>query len=234
MICETRSLWLIRGIFMLLKIPKTQCAATPSTDDQALKDKRARIREALQKQQVVKVSPVTQGLTTDPSDPGIEVPPGKLASSFYWYENDRGLYDAEVNAMRRFFPKFKLNKESDGRLSWIGPVTPGLLDKQPRTYTLQAVYDHNHPSNSTYGGSIKVYSVDPDLAELAAGDTIPHTLRDSEGELYICTARMEDVHVGKTVTTAASALSWAVKWLSVFEIWLSGDITEQDFASHTF
>jgi hypothetical protein len=138
--------------------------------------------------------------------------------------------------MRRFFPSFRMDKETDGRLSWIGQVTPGLIG--PRTYTLQAVYDHAHPSNSTYGGSIKVYSVDPDLAALADGASIPHTLHDSEGELYICTARKEDVQAGtragSRVTTAAVALSWAVKWLSVFELWLNDDVSDEQFRSHAF
>ncbi|MGE3276468.1 MAG: hypothetical protein AB7O67_15245 [Vicinamibacterales bacterium] len=222
----------------MLAIPSGQFASSgsPSTDNEALKEKRRKIKEALLNNQQIKVTP--QGnLSPNPQDPGIVVPEGKLAS-FFWYEDDPELYQAELEAMQKFFPGFRLEKESDGRLSWIGQVTPGLVGRTPRTYTLQAVYDHNHPSNSTYGGSIKVYSVDPDLKEIANGERIPHTLHDSENELYICTARKEDVRVGTkvagTFTTAAVAISWAVKWLSVFELWLNDEVTDQQFAGHVF
>ena len=223
---------------MAVIVPLTQCASAsePSTDNEALKEKRRKIKEALLNNQQIKVTP--QGnLATSPQDPGIVVPEGKLAS-FYWYEADPDLYRAEIEAMRRYFPAFRLDKESDGRLSWVGPVTPGLIGRRPRTYTLQAVYDHSHPSNDTYGGSVKVYSVDPDLEEVAQGERIPHTLRDSENELYICTARKEDVRAGtragSTVTTAAVAISWAVKWLSVFELWLNNEVSDEEFQGHAF
>ena len=102
---------------------------------------------------------------------------------------------------------------------------------------MHAVYDHSHPSNSTFGGSVKVYCVDPDLSELSAGDHIPHTLRDSHGELYICTAR-RNIHagtkVGSRVTTAAVALDSAIKWLSVFELWLTDEVSDEQFSGHAF
>ncbi len=100
------------------------------------------------------------------------------------------------------------------------------------------MYDHSHPSNDTYGGSVKVYAVEPDLHEVAGGKRIPHTLTDSEGELYICTARKEDFKAGKTagstVTTAAVAIGWAVKWLSVFELWLNDEVSDAEFQSHVY
>ena len=225
---------------MAVIVPLTQCASgsEPSTDNEALKEKRRKIKEALLNNQQIKVTP--QGnLTASPQDPGIVVPEGKLAS-FYWYETDPDLYQGEIEAMRRAFPKFRLDKESDGRLSWVGAVTPNMIEgaQRPLTYTLHAVYDHSHPSNDTYGGSVKVYSVDPDLEDVAQGERIPHTLHDSEGALYICTARKEDFKAGRTassaVTTAAVAISWAVKWLSVFEIWLDGKVSDEDFQSHTY
>jgi hypothetical protein len=223
---------------MEISVPWTQCASgsEPTTDNEALREKRRKIREALRNNQQIKVTP--QGnLTTNPQDPGIVVPEGKLAS-FYWYETDPDLYRAEVEAMRKFFPAFRLEKESDGRLSWIGQVTPGLIGRYPNTYMLQAVYDHSHPSNSSWGGSVKVYSVDPPLEELADGQRIPHTLPDDQGEIYICTARKDDVRAGRTagskVTTAAVAISWAVKWLSVFELWKNDEVSDEEFEGHAF
>jgi hypothetical protein len=216
-------------------VPPARLASSgsePQTDNEALKEKRRKIKEALLNNQQIKVTP--QGnLTSNSQDPGIVVPEGKLAA-FYWYETDPDLYRAEIEAMRRYFPGFRLEKESDGRLSWIGQVTPGLIERRPRTYTLQAVYDHSHPSNDDWGGSVKVYSIDPDLEDAAQGAKVPHTLHDSEGELYICTARKTDVKVGNTVTTAAVAISWAVKWLSVFELWLNDEVSDEQFQGHVF
>ena len=164
---------------------------------------------------------------------GIVVPEGKLAS-FYWYKADPGLYQAEVAAMKQFYPNFALQQEPDGRLSWIGQVTPRIIGST--LYTLQAVYDHSHPHNETFGGSIKVYCIEPDLETFAENSRIPHTLRDSNGSVYICTARPEDVKAGKaagsTVTTAAVAISWAVKWITAFELWVNEDLTQEQFESH--
>lgn len=220
---------------MLLTIPQTECA-NPAGDDEALAEKRRKIKEALLNKQQVKVTPDTGSLTTEPTGGGIVVPEGKLAS-FYWYDNNRELYHSEIEAMRLFFPSFRLDKEADGRLSWLGQVSPGLIGSN--TYTLHAVYDHDHPSNNTYGGSVKVYCVDPDLEELARqlvpGKSIPHTLRDSRNAMYICTAQKSDFHASRNKsTTAASALSWAVKWLSVFELWLYEDVSDEQFRTHTF
>ena len=49
--------------------------------------------------------------------------------AFYWYQNDPDLYQAEVMAMRKFFPQFKINQLQDGsgRLYWRGKVQPILL-----------------------------------------------------------------------------------------------------------
>jgi hypothetical protein len=171
-----------------------------------------------------------------PQQPAIVVPPGKLAApSMFWYENDPELYRLEVQAMTRRespFRHFQLRKEEDGRLSWLGTVSPGLLKGGKRTYVLHAVYDHNHPHNSTFGGSVKVYVLDPDMDELSQRLKIPHLLRDSAGSVYLCTARHEDFKAGKVSTSAASALAWAVKWISLFELYLSDEVTYDQFAGH--
>ncbi len=166
-------------------------------------------------------------------------PGDKFASSFYWYDNNPELYKAEFEAMENFHPDFKLTKLNDGRLAWVGNIYPRYV-RSDAVWTLQLVYDHNHPSNSNYGGSIKVYSISPDLTEISktlrkkTGEGIPHTLRDANGEIYICTARKEDVQVGEYVTSAVTALAWATKWIAVFEMWMSGDVTTRQFGSHKF
>ena len=135
--------------------------------------------------------------------------------------------------MRHYFPQFKLENLNDGRLCWVGLLTPSNVRRNARWY-LQAIYDHNHPHNNSWGGSVKVYSIEPNLEEIAKelGVYIPHTLRDSFGHLYLCTARKEDVQVGRVSTSAASAISWAAKWITAFELWLVGEITTEQFGGH--
>jgi hypothetical protein len=209
-----------------------------SNDDseEAAKRRRQELREKLLRGESVVVKPtgeVTDKNQQSSNEPSIKIPEGKLAAGYYWYERDKELYDDEVQAMRRFFPQFQMEKLSDGRLSWHGVVEPKL--RAGAKWYLQLVYEHNHPNNSTYGGSVKVYSVEPDLNEVSRelGESIPHLLRDSKGNPYLCTARKEDFLAStEHSTTAASALAWAAKWIAAFELWLAGDISTSDFAGH--
>ena len=151
-------------------------------------------------------------------------------ASFYWYEREPALWNNERTAMQTFFPQFRWSKLDDGRLSWVGTVRPRGEVGLP--WTLQLVYNNNHPSNSTYGGSITVYAIDPDLDDLAKKfGTLPHVLRDSKGHLCLCTARSEDFKVDNQATTsAASALGWACKWIFVFEEWvMKGHVGDEIF-----
>ena len=66
----------------------------------------------------------------------------------YWYEENTALYENEVKEMNRQFPQFELRKLSDGRLCWIGTVKPECV--RNAEWTLQLVYDHNHPINSVF------------------------------------------------------------------------------------
>lgn len=153
-------------------------------------------------------------------------------SNFYWYVRDPILFNDEKEAMRLYFPYFVLDKLDDGRLCWIGTLNP--REKNGGTWTLMAVYDNNHPHNSTYGGSIKVYSVQPDLNELyKEAGRLPHVMKDSYGKLYMCTARQKDIDVGDLTTSAAKSLGWAAKWIFICEGWLAGELGDEVF-EHTF
>jgi len=204
-----------------------------SQDDTAAARRRRELREKLLRGEEVKVTP--EGHVKDANksrrEEGIIVPEGKLAS-FYWYEREPELFKKEKIAMKRFFPRFKIDKLDDNRLYWHGKIETNL--RKGGTWYLQAVYDHNHPNNSTYGGSVKIYSIEPDLEEIQKklGETIPHLLSDSSGNKYLCTARKEDVEVGNYVTTAASSLSWAAKWVAAFEMWMAGDLSTEEFSGH--
>ena len=153
-------------------------------------------------------------------------------SGFYWYERNPELLKSEQLAMQTFFPKFVLDKLDDGRLCWIGTLNP--RGDVGGTWTLMVVYDNNHPHNNSYGGSLRVYSVQPDLNELyKAVGTLPHVLRDSNGDLYMCTARKEDIDSGDKTTSAAKALGWAAKWIYAVEEWLDGEVGDEIF-EHTY
>ena len=206
-----------------IKIP----CGTFATEDPAAQ-RRKELAEKLRQGQRVDVS--KDGELVDPTTPeaqakdlGAKLPDGKLASNYYWYERNPGLLEGEKAVMKSSFPHFKLDKLSDGRLYWIGELKP--FGDDDFTWTLMAIYDHDHPNNNSYGGSIKVYSVEPDLNELndEAGP-LPHVIKDGNGNLYMCTARKEDFQAGNVITSASAALRWAVKWTFIVTSWLRGDI----------
>ncbi len=197
--------------------------------------KRKALKEALLNGNRVPLG--NDGDVTKGKGSGMIIPPGKLAAA-QWYENDPGLLEAEKDAMRRYFPNFELGRSSDGRLYWVGDVTPGVYatkfgQSQNKTYTLMAVYQNNHPY-SEMGSSVYVYPVLPDVDDLIAlcGFTPYHLLTDSSGNKYLCTAEAKDVKTGSTSTTAASVIAWAVKWLTAYELVLTGELSKEQFNTH--
>jgi len=161
--------------------------------------------------------------------------------SIYWYENDKELFANEVRMMQKFYPHFKLMKMKDGRLYWRGKVQP--TGEGGGVWDLMVIYDNNHPYTdglNTYGGSIDVYPVFPHLAELQKqlGDVkIPHIYwKNDWQDAFICTVRANEFKAGARSSSAASCLSWACKWIVVFELWLNGDIPFEEFdtSKHIF
>jgi hypothetical protein len=170
----------------------------------------------------------------------IQVPDGKLASGFYWYQNDPDLLEAEKMAMAKFFPSFKLYQLEDGsgRLYWRGKVQP--TGKGGMVWDLMLIYKNSHPSagQDEYGGSIQILPVKPRLIDIASqlpmghkaglGLGLPHIYRGNFGrseEYFICTADPKYFKAGQArSTSAASSLSWACKWIILCEMWLNGEI----------
>lgn len=214
-----------------ISIPKGKLA----TDDAALKAK----REALKKKLLEggKITLKQDGGVTDGSgsqNSTISIPKGKLAAQ--WYEKNPMLLEAEKAAMAKCFPHFTLDKLDDGRLYWMGELTPGIYETkfdQRMTYTVMAVYNNNHPQQ-IMGSSVRIYPVLPDVDDLIqkAGFRPFHLLRDSSDNLYLCTNEADNVATGNTVTTAASVLAWAVKWLMSYELVLTGDLPKEIFNQH--
>ena len=199
--------------------------------DDAAARRRKEIAEKLRQGQRVDVA--SDGELVDPNSPdadkkeiGAKIPDGKLAASYNWYLRNPELLEGEKAVMRSSFPQFTLGKLDDGRLYWEGQLKP--LGDDDITWTLMAIYDHDHPSNGSYGGSVKVYSIDPDLNQLNRdAGPLPHTIEDGSGNLYMCTARKEDFQAGNVVTSASSALRWALKWTFTVTCWLKGDIGDE-------
>ena len=207
-------------------------------DDAALAAKRAELKRKLL--EGGKITLKKDGNATGRSGEAstISIPQGKLASQ--WYERDPELLEMEKMAMARAFKDFELGKLDDGRLYWTGTVTPGIYETkfgQRRSYTLMAVYQQNHPEQRM-GSSVFIYPLLPDTEELMEelyqkkGAYPSHILRDSSGNRYLCTSEASDVKVGNTVTTAASVIAWAVRWLIAFELVLTGDLSVEKFNQH--
>ena len=160
--------------------------------------------------------------------------------SFYWYQLDPDLLDAEQMAMEKFFPSFKLFKMEDGsgRLYWRGKVQP--TGKGGLVWDLMLIYANDHPAAQSYGGSIQILPVKPRLKDIAAtlptnndkglGLGLPHIYRGNFGrgeEYFICTADPKYFKASQTQSTsAASSLSWACKWIILCEMWLNGEISD--------
>lgn len=166
----------------------------------------------------------------------ITVPEGKLAApSLYWYERDPQLFQGELEAMNHFFPQFRPDKLPDGRMSWLGSLASGVPGSD-RLWHLQVVYDHDHPHNNSWGGSISVFPIEPNLKELEdqLGESIPHTIRhECSDELSICTVEADSFRTDRNrSSTAASSLAWAAKWIAAFELWMLGDLSTEQFAGH--
>jgi len=161
---------------------------------------------------------------------------------YYWYQRDPDLYQAELMAMQKFFPSFQIAQLEDGsgRLYWRGKVQP--TGKGGMVWDLMLIYKNEHPraGQDEYGGSVQILPIKPRLRDIAQqlptdsrrglGLGLPHIYRGNFGrneEYFICTADPKYFKAGQThSTSAASALSWACKWIILCEMWLNGEISD--------
>jgi|GEM_PF-6626336 len=162
-----------------------------------------------------------------------------LAEIQQWYEKDPSLLVAEKAAMAKAFPNFVLEQIGDGRLAWTGTLTPGIWkgfwaeenDLSARqTWEVMAIYEHNHP-HQQMGSSVKVFLLYPTIETVIEqiGWTPRYLLYDPiSKQKYLCMAQAEDVEIGETTTSAATVLIWALKWLTAFELVMTGD-SKEDF-----
>jgi hypothetical protein len=199
-------------------------------DDAALKAKREELKRKLLEGKKISISPTGSVTTGTDAANGISIPAGKLAVN-QWYEKDPSLLVAEKAAMSRAFPYFTIDKLDDGRYAWIGELKIGVMGNT--SWNIMAVYNNNHPQQ-VMGSSVRVYLIDPDINDLIEGMgwTPTHLLRDSNNQVYLCTAEAGNIKTGKEVTSAASVIAWAVKWLMAFELVWTGDLPREKFNEH--
>ena len=213
------------------------------SDTDAVAARRRALAEALRSGDDVVVTPSGEVEFKEEAEAhghtAIQVPDGKLASGFYWYQNDPDLLDAEKMAMAKFFPAFKLYQLEDGsgRLYWRGKVQP--TGKGGGVWDLMLIYKNTHPSaeEGEFGGSVQILPIKPRLKDIAdqlpkdpgkgLGLGLPHIYRSNFGrneEYFICTADPKHFKAGQArSTSAASALAWACKWIILCEMWLNGE-----------
>jgi len=218
-----------------------------NVDADAVAARRRALASALRSGEDVVVTPSGEVEFKDEAEEqghtAIQVPDGKLASGFYWYQNDPDLLDAEKMAMAKFFPAFKLYQLEDGsgRLYWRGKVQP--TGKGGMVWDLMLIYKNDHPRNDPgmFGGSIQILPVKPRLKDIASqlptnnekglGLGLPHIYRGNFGrdeEYFICTADPKYFKASQSrSTSAASSLSWACKWIVLCEMWLNGEISDE-------
>lgn len=146
-----------------------------------------------------------------------------------WYESDPKLLEAEKYAMNKFFPNFNLGKLEDGRLYWVGELTPGIYESKfgtPKTYTVIAVYNNNHPEYAM-GASVRIYPVLPDIGEIFQEIGFKfNVLMDSSNMEYLCSIEGDKKSTG--ILTASYYLACAMKLFCGVDLLLTGDLTEEE------
>ena len=171
--------------------------------------------------------------------------PEAVLSAAQWYETNKDLYNAEIAAMRKEFnnPNLQPKFMDDGRMYWVVTAKPNLgREYTTMKYKLLLVYDADHPK-VRYGSSVKVYPVNPSINELQSyvnrlpsvtPKNIPHTLVDSTGARYLCTADTTNVSddITRGITSAVTSYRFAFRWLTIFELGIRDPATWAKFQRH--
>lgn len=145
--------------------------------------------------------------------------------------------------------KARLEFLRDGRAHWTVYTNPAFIAGNGRRYRRRYVYglvydaNHDHPS-AQYGSDTHAYLLAPTFSELQMivnqsqvnPKTIPHLLRDSSGELYFCSTDSSDVgtstNSARGLTSAATSLTLAERWITVFELGMHDPKTWALFQQH--
>ena len=169
-------------------------------------------------------------------------PVDKAVVAAQWYQVNPALQRAEIQAMAEINPDAKMGYLPNGKMYWTIRLRPVVCGNR-KDWTLLAVYDEDHPQQR-WGGSVKFYPVKPNYTEMmqlvnassVTPKSIPHLLRDSDQQIYMCTQHQNNIHAGhhkgEKVTTAAACLRFASRWITVFELGLIDQKTWSLFHEH--
>ncbi len=177
-----------------------------------------------------------------------KIVPKAVVSSKQWYESNPDLFMAEKAAMYDYQGnRAKFGVMRDGRAYWRVRCQPAIAGKDKRScraYDIVLVYDNDHPQ-ARYGSSVKAYLIRPTITDLqeivnktpgVSPKNIPHVLRDPNGELYLCSADTSNVSTSLDssggITSAATSLRFALRWINIFELGLLDPVTWGKFQGH--
>ena len=148
-----------------------------------------------------------------------------------WYEENKLLFDREIEGMKCIVPDTKYDFLSDGRMYWIITIHPVVCGKQSNL-TFLAVYDSDYPHRKR-GGSVKFYPMKPNYDEMMQmvnisevfPKTIPHLLKDDFNQIYICSLPYPILSTPRTmrveeIASASTCLRNVMRWVSVFQLGL--------------
>ena len=173
--------------------------------------------------------------------------PKIIVSARQWYQDNPKLLMLEREAMRKFQgdrAKFGIRKK-DGKAYWdikCRPIIPGKKLSECRTYTIRMLYDSDHPKKR-YGTSVRAYLKKPTIEQLqdivnksrnVSPKRIPHLIKDEENNLFLCSADTANVSddYNSGVTSAATSLRYALRWIIIFELGLMDPETWNLFQQH--
>lgn len=157
--------------------------------------------------------------------------PKATVAARQWYESNPDLQRAEIAAMAETKPDATWGYLPNGKMYWQIHLRPVNAKGEARDWILLGVYDEDHPQQR-WGGSVKFYPVSPNYDEMmelvnhsnVTPKRIPHLLRDNDGQVYMCSqdrTRIQSGHnKGELVTTAATGLRFAMRWINIFELGL--------------
>lgn len=224
-------------------VPKA-IVSLPNTDGTSVQDLLNEMREDTSSEN----STDTPDAIMEDKPEKTNIVPKAIVSSPQWYISNPELLNAEKAAMY----DFQGNRASfsilrDGRACWRVHCQP-VIARRPksacRAYDIALIYDEDHP-NVRYGSSVKAYLLKPTIQDLQEivnrtpgvyPKNIPHLLRDQNNELYLCSADKSDVSASldskKGVTSAATSLRFALRWINIFELGLLDPITWGKFQQH--
>lgn len=133
--------------------------------------------------------------------------------------------DAQIAAMRRDWPAFRLCRRTGGRLAWRGPLFPLAV-----SYEVQV--ELSLPREVGYrtrvDGAPRVTVRNPQLCtrRAAPNKSIPHVYRNDQEPDFplLCLYDPAQREWSHDLLVAETIIPWSIDWLTCYELWhVDGD-----------